>query len=321
MLKSKNKRIVIAGLMLALGILLPFVTGHGYGLKGTVLLPMHIPVLLCGFFCGPFWGGLCGLILPYINSILTGMPVMFPSAVIMSGELLAYGFVSGFLYQRTGYSNKLKHLYPVLVTSLIAGRVVYGIIANVLLLFNQNLGKLSVVAAVVTGIPGIIIQLILVPIIVLYLGRHLNLRYSAKKRAIELVKNAEKTCVVVKNNEIISAHSPKGIAHITKLHEQGILKDSFVADTIIGKAAAMIFTLSGVKECFGLTMSEAGYNWLKEHDIDASYGTLTDVIQNRKGDGMCPMETVVKDLTDENEALEKLKDKVQELSKKQKEIN
>ena len=80
MFKSNSKKTVLAGLFLALGILLPFVTSHGTALiPGKVFLPMHIPVLLCGYFCGGFYGAICGFILPYLNSFITGMPALFPN--------------------------------------------------------------------------------------------------------------------------------------------------------------------------------------------------------------------------------------------------
>ena len=51
MIKDKAKRTVMSGLMLALGIVLPFISSHGWGLPlGQIFLPMHIPVLLSGFF-------------------------------------------------------------------------------------------------------------------------------------------------------------------------------------------------------------------------------------------------------------------------------
>lgn len=293
MITSKTKRLVTAALMLALGMLLPFALSHGYGIKGTTLLPMHIPVLLCGFFAGPFYGALCGLVLPVLNSVCTGMPVLFPMAVIMTGELFTYGLVSGWLYRKSAYNNKLISLYPVLIISMLCGRVVYGLVANALIVSGATAAKLSVVAATLQGIPGIIIQLVVVPLAVKYLSKNYADVHTARDEAVVLVKSGKKTCVVVKDNKIISAESPIGIAYIIKLHDKGVFEGSFVADTIIGKAAAMIFSKSGVKSCYGEVMSNSAYKWLTEHNISATYGTLAECIQNRKGDGMCPMEDTV----------------------------
>lgn len=312
---SKTKRLVTAALMLALGMILPYATAHGFGIQGTILLPMHIPVLLCGFFAGPLYGALCGLILPVLNSVCTGMPVLYPMGIIMTGELFAYGLVSGLLHKKSNYKVEYKHLYPTLVIAMICGRIVYGIVASALVFFSAKAMKLSVVTAVVQGLPGIVLQLVLIPTVVKYLSKFSANRYSEYDKAVFLIKSGEKTCVTVKDNKITSAESPLGISHIIKLYDEGMLKDSFVADTIIGKAAAMIFSYSGVKGCYGHVMSREAFEWLTQHNITAHYGTLTEMIQNRKGDGMCPMEQTVKEITDEVEAIEKLKAKVKELSK------
>ncbi len=128
--------------------------------------------------------------------------------------------------------------------------------------------------------------------------------------AVEMIKSEKATCVVVKDNKIIRAESPKGISYIIDLCEKGVLRDAYVADKIIGKAAAMIFSFGGVKACYGKTMSESAKKWLEEHSINASYTTLTYSIQNRRGDGICPMENTVKDIFDDKEALEALKNKI-----------
>ena len=318
MFKTKTQKLVTAGLMVALGILLPTITSHGIGfLPGKVLLPMHIPVLLCGFFCGPIYGALAGFILPFLNSFISSMPVLYPNAIIMSGELLTYGLISGLIYKLTGCSNKAKHIYPTLIIAMICGRIVYGIISAVLMFLNPALKNLSVIAAVIDGIPGIIIQLVLIPVIVARIRKSTLRKYNAKDEAVKLVNNGSKTCVVVKDDKIISAESPKGIAHLIKLYDSGILEDSFVSDEIIGKAAAMIFTLGKVKSCYGHIMSRKALNWLNDHNIEASYNTLSDNITNRKGDGICPMEETVADIDDEATAIELLKAKVEELKNKQ----
>ncbi len=316
MFGSKSKRVVIAGLMLAVGILLPFVASHSMGLlPGNVFLPMHIPVLLCGFFCGPVYGAVCGFVLPWLNSILTGMPAAYPNAVIMSFELLSYGCFCGLLYRFTGYKCKFRYIYPVLVLSLIAGRIVYCIVATLLFVMIPGAGRLSVITAIVQGVPGILIQLVIVPQIVFGVSRSVTKKYDAASKAVEMIKNKTATCVVVKDNRIVSAESPLGIAHLIRLYDEGILEGTFVADTIIGKAAAMIFDLAGVTGCYGQTMSDAAKKYLEEKGIDATYGERTKAIQNRKGDGMCPMEETVQHIENSQEAVEKLRKKIEELRK------
>lgn len=316
MLKSKTKKTVIAGLMIALGILLPLLTSHSIALlPGNVLLPMHIPVLLCGFFCGPMYGAISGLILPFLNSTLTSMPVLYPTAIVMAGELFTYGLITGLIHKFTGYSRKLRHIYPTLILSMLSGRVVYGIISGILLFFNPAMKKLSVIGALVQGIPGIVIQLVLIPFIVSGIYKNVTRHRTLESDAIKMIEKGVKTCVIIKDGKITYAESPKGIAHIITLYESGMLKDAFVADTVIGKAAAMIFTLAGVSGCYGKTMSREALNRLNKYNIKASYSTLSENIINRKGDGICPMESAVMDIDDEEKAVVVLKETIEKLKK------
>ncbi|MBQ4088109.1 MAG: DUF1893 domain-containing protein [Clostridia bacterium] len=303
-----SKKITLAGFFLALGIILPLVTAHGFGMSGNILLPMHIPVLLCGFFCGHVMGFLCGLLLPILNSILTGMPSLFPMALIMTCELSVYGLTSGLFYRMSRCNQSYASLYIVLLSSMILGRVAYGIACCILLLSGTQLGSISVVGAVATGLPGIVIQLILIPTLV----RRIRPTFpacDAAQIAITRIQNGTASCVVVKHNRIISSDSPRGIAHVIALHESGKLKNAFVADKIVGKAAAMIFSLGGVKGCYGENVSESAVKWLKAHGIPFTYTNCSEYIVNRKGDGMCPMEETVLHMEDAEKALLALKQK------------
>lgn len=310
MITAYSKKITLAGLFLALGIILPFITAHGFGMPGNILLPMHIPVLLCGFYCGPLMGFFCGLLLPVLNSLLTGMPAMFPMALIMTAELATYGFVSGLGYRLANGSRKYLVICTVLLVSMIAGRLMYGFACYLLLLSGTALKNISLIGAVVTGLPGIVIQLLLLPVIVHRIRPGNVPASTAKNKAIALVKSGKATCVLVYGNKIIRAESPRGIAYIIDLYEKGLLKDTFVADKIIGKAAAMILSLGGIKSCFGENVSDSAIAWLNEHNIPVSYTNRSEYIVNRKGDGMCPMEETVKDISDANEALSALKQKL-----------
>lgn len=312
---TNTKRTVISGMLLALGILLPYATAHGFGIQGNILLPMHIPVLLCGFLCGPLHGTLCGLLLPIINSLLTGMPAMFPMAVIMTGELAAYGFVSGILCKAFSKKGKLFVLYPILIAAMISGRIIYGLIAWILLFTGASAGKFSVLSAVITGLPGIVIQLALIPPVVNRIIKLTGLE-NTKAKAINLVKTQKATCVTLRNGHIETEASPKGIAYIIDLYEKDMLRDAFVADKIVGKAAAMIFTLGGVSSIYAENISDSAVKWLDEHKIPYEYTNRSEYIVNRKGDGMCPMELTVADLDDEKEAIAALKDKIESLKNK-----
>ena len=171
---NKNKRllnIVLSAMFLAIALILPFLTGQ---IKefGSMLLPMHIPVMLCGLVCGWQYGLTIGLIAPILRSALFAMPVMFPSAISMAFELATYGVVSGLLFQKARWKC-IKSLYRCLLISMVAGRVVWGIVQCILLGLGENGFTISmfISSAIVKALPGIILQLLLVPTVMLMLGR------------------------------------------------------------------------------------------------------------------------------------------------------
>jgi hypothetical protein len=88
-----------------------------------------------------------------------------------------------------------------------------------------------------------------------------------------------------------------------------------VADVIVGKAAAMLFVKAGIRAVYGAVMSEAGYACLQAHHIPCTYGTLTERIINRRGDGVCPMEQTVAQLDDPEEGYRALKERLAQLQK------
>lgn len=312
--EKRTEKTAVAGMFLALGILLPFAASHGLGVPGTVLLPMHIPVLLCGFLCGPFYGAFCGLLLPVLNSVLTGMPAMYPMMPIMAGELCTYGLVSGWLYTKTKFGKVRFGVYPVLLCAMVCGRVVYGVIFRILLLVSGQLKALTVWGAIATGIPGILIQVLLIPPVVLALhsGKR-RANKSAVHSAINLITEGTASCVVIKENTIVKTQCDRGIGPVIRLYESGILKDAFVVDKIIGKAAAMVLTLGGIKGCYGVTMSASAVKWLKEHHVTVQYETCVEAIVNRTGDGICPMEQTVQEIENADIALTALREKMAEL--------
>ena len=168
---NRTKRLTLAGMLIALGLILPYCTAHGIGIPGTVLLTMHIPVLLIGFLCGPLYGGVSGLIVPVLNSVLTGMPPVFPMLPIMAAELATYGLVSGLMIHKTPLGRLRFGVYPALVISMAAGRVAYGLMFWALTVRFGALRALSVWTAITTGLPGIVVQLLVIPAIVAALDR------------------------------------------------------------------------------------------------------------------------------------------------------
>ncbi len=137
--------------------------------SGAIFLPMHIPILLAGFLAGPAVGFVAGLLTPGLSSVLTGMPPLMPMALLMTFELATFGLLAGLLYQRWRWS-----LVPALLGSMIGGRVVYAIMfAYVLPLFG--IAGTPIIAWITTSLatswPGVVIQLIVVPLVVSAAGR------------------------------------------------------------------------------------------------------------------------------------------------------
>ncbi len=165
--KITTKELVLSGLLLASGIILPMIF-HMFGMTGPIVLPMHIPVLLGGCLLSPIMALLLGIITPIISGLLTGMPVMFPMAVIMAIELGIYG-LSASLSTR---NLKLSSI-PSLIISMIAGRIAAGLtVAALVQLFGIKMNPIAyVTGAIVTGIPGIVIQLIFIPTLVYAIKR------------------------------------------------------------------------------------------------------------------------------------------------------
>ena len=157
---------VLAALFLALAYVMPFLTGQIPEI-GSMLCPMHIPVLLCGFICGWPWGLAVGFITPFFRSLTLGMPPLFPTAVCMAFELASYGLVSGLLHKL--FPKKKPFIYCSLLISMIIGRLVWGI--AMFICMGINSGSFTLAAflsgAVTNAIPGIIIQIILIPVIVM----------------------------------------------------------------------------------------------------------------------------------------------------------
>lgn len=163
--KSPARDLVLAALFLALAFVLPMITGHVPQI-GNMLCPMHFPVLLAGFVLGGPWGLALGLIAPLLRSLLFGMPPMFPIAISMAFEMAAYGVVSGWMYRKVPHT--LPMTYATLVTAMVAGRLVWGAVRFVLAGLTGSSFPFSAFlsGALLTAIPGIIAQLILIPLIV-----------------------------------------------------------------------------------------------------------------------------------------------------------
>lgn len=164
----KTKKLVLGSIFIALGLIIPIIF-HQFNMGGPVFLPMHIPVLFAGLFLGPIYGLIVGVLTPILSSVLTGMPPLFPMLPIMIFELGIYGLVSGYL------SDRFKGTIVPLITSMIVGRIVAGMVVFVLVtLFGAKMDPiLFVKGAIIAGLPGIIIQLILIPVVMRLVRKNL----------------------------------------------------------------------------------------------------------------------------------------------------
>ena len=176
MKKDMIKNMTLTAMFIAVGLFLPFLTGQIPQL-GNMMLPMHIPVILCGLICGWKYGLIAGLILPGFRFLLFGSPPFlapFPVGLAMTFELAAYGFLTGFLYQRSRWQCTIA-LYRAMITAMIAGRIVWGAVMALLVPLGLNTNGFTFAAfisgAILTAIPGIIIQLTLIPVIMVTLNR------------------------------------------------------------------------------------------------------------------------------------------------------
>ena len=171
--KTRNSailRMAYAAVCLALCMVLPFLTGQIPQI-GSALSPMHIPVLLAGFLCGPWWAAAVGAVAPLLRFALFGMPPIFPTGVAMCFELAGYGLASGLLYRKL--PKKPVNVYVSLLAAMLAGRVVWGIVR---VLLSGVAGEPFTWAAFMAGafvnaVPGIIVHIALIPVIVLALRK------------------------------------------------------------------------------------------------------------------------------------------------------
>ena len=163
-------KLTLSALFLAMAYVLPFLTGQIPEI-GAMLCPLHIPALLCGFICGGPWGLAVGFIAPLFRSMILGMPPMFPGAVCMAFEMAVYGAVVGFLYRKL--PQKKSSIYVALITAMILGRMVWGLAMMVCMGISGGAFTFGafIAGAITNAIPGIAVQLILIPILVMALEK------------------------------------------------------------------------------------------------------------------------------------------------------
>ena len=167
---EKTRRLTLSAMFLAIGQVLPFITGQIPQI-GSMLLPMHFPIFLCAFVCGPYYAAIVGFICPLLRSILFGMPVMFPNGIGMAFELCAYGLITGTVY-KLFRKKSLANIYAALICGMIGGRIVWGLVQTIMM--SVSGGNTFTFAAFIArgftnAIPGIIAQLLIIPFLVRFL--------------------------------------------------------------------------------------------------------------------------------------------------------
>jgi riboflavin transporter FmnP len=169
------RKTVYISFFIALGIVIPMVVHliGGPGL-GRVILPMHLPVLIGGALLGPLAGIIIGLLTPILSFLFTGMPPLIPVLPIMIGELGVYGLIMGYFY----YEFNIN-MYIALIISMITGRIMASVIVMILV-FGFRFTQLPtnplfyIYGTITMGLPGIIGQVILIPIVLRYINRYNN---------------------------------------------------------------------------------------------------------------------------------------------------
>lgn len=164
------KKITLSGVLLAATLILPFLTGQIPQI-GSMLSPMHIPVLICGFVCGWQYGAIVGAVAPILRFLCFGMPPLFPVGLAMTFELAAYGACAGLVYK--ALPRKTINVYVSLIVSMIIGRLVWGVaMFGIAAVSSVNFSIEAFIAgAFINSVPGIIAHIIIIPVIVIALKK------------------------------------------------------------------------------------------------------------------------------------------------------
>lgn len=182
-MSDRTKNLTLSALFISFGLVLPLLTGQLKQL-GNAFLPMHLPVFLCGLIVGPVHGLIVGLILPILRHFAFGMPPLYPTAIAMSAELATYGFVSGFVYKNSRWKCIIA-LYEALIISMIVGRMVWGIVQMILLGISGKgfTWQMFMAGAFLNAIPGIIFQLVFIPVLMLSLHKTGFVKFHKKNKS------------------------------------------------------------------------------------------------------------------------------------------
>ena len=171
MIKNNLKRLIFSAFFLALGFILPMLIGQ-IPTIGKMLLPMHIPVFLCAMICDFKYGALIGFILPLLRSLLFSVPVMYPTAIAVAFEMAIYGLVAGLIFGAIKKKNIIS-IYASMLPAMILGRIIRCLAEIILLNLKGNafVWKTFATTTILNSTPGIILQLILIPAVILALKK------------------------------------------------------------------------------------------------------------------------------------------------------
>jgi len=170
---SSVKRSVITAMLIATGIVLPMIFHLiPAGIAARSLLPMHIPIFIAGLVLGPFYGFFAGLVTPLLSSMTTGMPAPGLTVYRMMVELSVYGAASGFVMRYIRTRWPMVDLYISLIFAMVVGRIVAGLFSAVVLLGGETFGMgVWVTGYFVTSAPGIVVQMVIIPTIIIQLEK------------------------------------------------------------------------------------------------------------------------------------------------------
>lgn len=187
-MKGTTKKLTLSAMFAAIGFVLPFFTGQIPQI-GKMLLPMHIPVFLCGLICGWQYGAIVGFIVPLMRSVVFSAPILFPTAISMAFELATYGLVSGMLYEHSRWHCVIA-LYRAIIVAMLAGRLVWAVAQIILLGMSGGsfTWQMFIAGAFLNAVPGIIIQLTLIPSVMVGLNRTGLVPFHKAKAPTEKVK-------------------------------------------------------------------------------------------------------------------------------------
>lgn len=160
---SNTKKLVLAGILVAIGLLLPSLFHFVVPSLARALSPLHLPAFFAGFLLGGPWGLAVGLITPLLSSLLTGMPPLFPMGVSMMVEIGLYGLISGLFIKK----YKIGNVLIVLLVAILIGRLGFTITMNGINgIIDPISWSLGLYTNIVAGIPAIILQCILIPLLI-----------------------------------------------------------------------------------------------------------------------------------------------------------